>query len=182
MHEPPCRIHARQNRYLLKVYALLHRFAPEHVREDHVDDVVHEIVESILVKVRAGSWVYPAVIEEAFIRRLIVNRRKNRGKERRRGAARDAEHLRSRELMHPIWTSADQSETEEKLAAIQHEVVEKLPKRCRHAYYMVREEGSSYREAARRLRVSEHTVRNYIVTAHRSLRHEFEKRGIGGAA
>jgi DNA-directed RNA polymerase specialized sigma24 family protein len=78
--------------------------------------------------------------------------------------------------------SADQSATEKRVAAIQHAVVERLPKRRGHAYYMVREEGSSYREAARRLHVSEHTVRNYIVTAHRSLRHEFEKRGIGGAA
>ena len=169
---------AWQNRYLLKVYALLRVYAPDHVKRDHIDDVIHEVIAATLEELRAGTWQHGWEVGEVFLRTLLYNRVRNRKRMRRRGQKRDGEYLRSREMTPSSWMSPDRTDHEEWNDEFRKDVLKSLPKRCRKAYRMVREEGLSYAEVARRLGKSVCTVRGHVVTAHRRYREELERQGI----
>jgi len=178
MPESQQRSTSEQDEYLLRLYQMMQRYAPKYARKDQVDDVVHEIVEKVLVALRNGTWDYPDVVDEAFARRLLANHVNNRHKKRRTADEHDGEHLRCRELTHPAWMSPDLADGEEWAVEVQERVLAALPRRCRMAYYMVRVEGDTYAGAAARLGVTTHSVGAYIKRVHRLMREELAALGI----
>jgi RNA polymerase sigma factor (sigma-70 family) len=172
------RSEAEQDRHLVELYEMLRKFAPEHIRGDRVDDAVHETAARVFEKLRAGTWVYPETLDEPFVRKLLINQDRSRARKERRGRARDAEHLRARELTPPAWMSADQCYTEEWIRDFQEKAIEKLPVRCQEAFRLVRDQGCSHAEIAVLLDASVNTICNDLVAARKAIRTAAEAKGI----
>jgi RNA polymerase sigma factor (sigma-70 family) len=162
--------HEEQDRFLVEMYARLNEFAGSYIREDRVEDLVHDIIADVLVDLRKATLSTPMSTDEAFVKHLLSRYVANGHRRRRTAESHDGEHLRVRELEHPSWMSHDPSDREEFILEVQARVLEKLPRRCRMAYQMVRNEGCTYQEAAKRIGVSHHTVCNYLVKAQRAFR------------
>lgn len=178
MSDSHLRTETEQNQLLLEIYSLSRRFAVELIRKQEVDDVVHEIAEGCLVKLRENEWYHDPDDLELFVRVLVWNHLIDRRRKRRTRRKYDAEHLEGRNHRPPAWTSADRFGDEDSIAALQNDILPKLPYRARVTYILVRREGWTYAEVAGEFGVSRETVHNYISEAHRVFRKELEQRGI----
>lgn len=65
--------------------------------------------------------------------------------------------------------SPEEAVLHEELESLVEKAFARLPERCRMIYYLVREEGKSYRETAELLGISERTVNSQMTIARRKL-------------
>jgi DNA-directed RNA polymerase specialized sigma24 family protein len=178
MVAPVPRSAAEQDRYITEVYALLTKYAAEHARADRAADIVHGVAAKIIEKVRTGTWVYPKRLDEALMRTLLVNHRKNKSRDDGKAAARGMDYVRARQLELPAWMRADQSLTEESIWELKEVVLRSLPVRCSEAFRLVHDEEFSYEDAATLLRVSTRTVASDLRMARHALRQAAMAKGL----
>lgn len=85
----------------------------------------------------------------------------------------DGRHVEQIELfsLHIIsdGNSSEDSILNDELESVVERAFNQLPERCRMIYYLVREEGKSYRETAEILGISERTVNSQMTIAKRKL-------------
>jgi RNA polymerase sigma factor (sigma-70 family) len=170
---------ADQDRVLLEIYSLSRAFLRGKVAKQNIDDAVHDIATDCLIKLRTGVWTEAPDNMQAFVRKLVRDYVIDRRRKRVPREEHDAEHLRAREAMPPAWVLPDRpDDDEESIADFRRQVLSKVPKCFREAYYIVREQGLSYEEAAGRMGVTPETVHDYIKKANRAFRKELRVLGI----
>ena len=172
------RSEADQDRLLIRIYKQSRKFAIGAVREEDVDDVVHDVVLHCQAKLRSGAWTERPRNVQAFVRKLVRDTIADRRRREKCDDENAAEYSRIQRAFVPEWMAPDHDWREEDIVEFQMEVAKKLPYLCRLAYYMVRVEGESYTNAAKRLKLSRNTVHNFIVKAQRLYREELRQLGI----
>ncbi len=146
-------------------FAKCYSFALYFIRsEDLSEEVVAEVFlgfwknRESLAKVKSlDSYLYIAIRNQA-----LAMRKKNAGT--------CSEPLK----LFSVHMAAEETDPEEMILKEEFETLvaaafEQLPERCRMIYYLVREEGRSYRETAEKLGISERTVNSQMTIAKRKL-------------
>lgn len=168
---------ARQNRILLEIYPIIRELAAGRTHEEDFEDLAHDVTLKILTKLRAGTWKRPRNMRK-YLLTLILDRRIELYRSEEAADVRALEYVRHQRQNKPEWMLTDSMLTERGMLNFCADVLKKKSRKCRFAYHMVRIEGNTYGEAAARLKVSPHTVHNYIVTAQRAIRLELEALGV----
>jgi RNA polymerase sigma-70 factor (ECF subfamily) len=174
------RSEADQDHLLTRIRRMSRKFAIGAVDPQDVEDVVHDVAANCLLRLRSGELAEEPRNLQAYVRKLVRARIADRLESQEIMDEHDGEHLRIRRLTKPAWMSPDCEWTEEAIVAFQHDIMAKLPNRCRLAYYLVRMEGATYGEAAELLEVSRGVVHEEIKHAHRVFRKELQRLGISG--
>jgi RNA polymerase sigma factor (sigma-70 family) len=158
-------------RLLKDIIRRARRHATKLVSADAADDIAQDVVLDCLTRMRDGQWrtrqSLPALVRKMVQRRLTDHRR---GQESR--LAHEAEHVRERTESIHAWMSPELALQERELERFHEQALAKLPRTCRMAYVMVREEGTPYSVVADRLGVSRAAVNACVVRAQRRLRAE----------
>jgi RNA polymerase sigma-70 factor (ECF subfamily) len=163
---------------IVEIHRLAREFAGKRVAADVADDIAQDICLECLVKIRAGRWSVRHSDLAVFVRGVVRRRVVDWLRRREHGDERNAEHARELEEGEHAWMSPELLLEERELAVVREETLRELPTACRRAYLMVREEGESYKGAARRLGVSRSAVSAHIVTAQRRFRRVLLDRGV----
>lgn len=172
------RSEAAQNRLLLKIYRISRPIAARVADEDEVDDLVQEVAADCLVRLRTRRLARTPRKLRPFVRKVVYARFADMLRKQHGHDERDGEHFRDRSLSQPEWMAVGPPWTESTIEAFREHVMTLLPRRCHVAYYMVRVEGASYKEAADRLGVTRDIVHLEIKRAHAAFRRELLKVGI----
>ena len=165
---------SEEARLLANISTLATRFARRLVatdaaeRADEADDIAQSVVLNCLMLMRAGRWRVETTLgafvasitwrEHAFSRRRSTNR-----------SERDAQFLAERMAQHPAWMDAEASLGEGENKRMRSLALSRLPELCQESYRLVREEGATYREAARQLGTSFGKVVRHVARAERML-------------
>jgi RNA polymerase sigma factor (sigma-70 family) len=174
----PSAADAATERVLLEVAQLARRFAKGVVRREDVEDVAQEVVLECLIKLRNGYWVPGETSTASLVRNMIHRRGVDRLRRAQRRDEREADHCRDlRESVH-AWMSPAVAMEERELNALHDRALAELPPLCRRAYVLVREEGLSYSEVARRLGVTRHAVTSHVTRAQQRLKRSLRAHGV----
>lgn len=173
------RLHrATQDQILVALYALAKVKVEELVPGCYREEVVHELAVAWLERLRAGGWDLPREDWEDFVVGEIRKRRVEDYRGRKRTLARDAIHLRIITDAPREWMSQDLMLEEERLRGFTDAVRGTLPAKCVKAHAMIRDDQLTYAQVAKRLRVSERCVHEYVKTVHRTFRNALPSVGI----
>jgi len=168
-----------QDKLVMRVYDLARKTLGDMVvRRQDIDDVVHEIAENCLIRVRERRWHYRPRNFDQFIYKLVWNHLRKRRRRRHVRREYDLAYLLERSQRMPDWSSADRSFDEESIWATCRKFLSTLPRRKRAAFELVRIDGVAHAEAAEHLELSRETIKNYVCEVTRGLRKEFEAQGI----
>jgi DNA-directed RNA polymerase specialized sigma24 family protein len=172
------RTKADQNRLLIEIHARARRFAIGEVDDDVVEDIAADIALNALVRLRSKMWTKLPKNLQALVRKMTANRVASFHRDQKVERANLREFQRIQQSIEREWMSPDPEWDEASIDEYQAEVMRKLPRRCRLAYYLVRVEGDSYEQAAERMQVTTRTICKYIVHAHRVFREELRAVGV----
>ena len=153
---------------LVEVSALANGFARRLVARDAADDLAQEVVLDCLVRLRTGRWRIDTTLEafvasttwrqHAYAMRRVANRR-----------SRDAQHLAERSARDPAWMDPALSFDAHEDDVLLKRALAELPAGCRAAWVLVREDGATYRNVARRLGISCGLVASHVTRAEQHL-------------
>jgi RNA polymerase sigma factor (sigma-70 family) len=169
---------SEQNALLLQIYDLAHRVAREWIPAQRRDDVVHDFSLRCLERLRAGEWTAPICSLERYIELQLIGRKANFRRNRRRTARRDAGYLDVMTEAPREWMSQELETEERRLRAFTDRVRDSLPKKAVNAHALHRDDGLSYREVAKKLRVSSNDVHRYMKQVHERFREMLPTLGI----
>jgi DNA-directed RNA polymerase specialized sigma24 family protein len=173
------RLHtATQDQILLALYALAKVKVEELVPGCYREEVVHELAAVWLERLRAGGWDLPREDWEDFVVGEIRKRRVEDYRARKRTLRRDGVHLQIITDAPREWMSQDLKIEEERLRGFLDTVRATLPAKCVRAHAMIRDDQLTYAEVAKKLRVSERCVHEYIKTVHQAFRRALRSVGI----
>jgi RNA polymerase sigma-70 factor (ECF subfamily) len=168
---------ATQDELLISIYNHALAACARRARTEDLADVAGDVVADCTEQVRSGTWKGPNNLK-AFVRKLVKDKIADRRRKQLMDDEHDAQFLSDITASDPEWMAPAREWDEHEIGALQDDLLARLPARCRMAYIMVRVEGDSYTNAARRLGVTRNTIRNFIVRAQRQFRGEFERLGI----
>jgi RNA polymerase sigma factor (sigma-70 family) len=158
-------------RLLKEIIRRAGRHAEKLMSADAAEDIAQDVVLECLTRMREGKWrirrSLPALVRKMVRRRLTDHLR---GQESR--VTHEEEHVRERTESIHAWMSPELALQERELERFHEETLASLPRACRRAYVMVREEGTPYGVAADRLGVSRAAVNSHVVAAQRRFRTE----------
>lgn len=166
---------------LMDVATLARRFAGKYMCTHDAEDLAQDVVLECLIRMRAGKWK-PIISLGAFVRAMVWRRRTDSLRQRERRTSRDAEHARALTESVHTWMSPEHALEERELLSFHEQTLTSLPRSCRRAYVMVREEEAPYQLVADRLGVSRATVCAHVVAAQRRFRLELLEQGIATRA
>ena len=165
---------SEEARLLADISTLATRFARKLLasepdeRADEAEDIAQSVVLNCQTLIRARRWRVDTSLEalvasitwreHAFSKRRSTNR-----------SERDAQFLAEREAQHPAWMDAEASVREGENTRMRSLALSRLPTRCRESYRLVREDGATYREAARQLGTTVWKVDRDVARAERLL-------------
>lgn len=159
--------------------AELHRFFQSRLREpQNVDDLMQVVCERLLRYPPAGVLREPHRYLYRIAWRVLNETNRRTQRERRQMITCDAQELEAlAEEFGTLWVDDEDRES----SAEEHleRVLSELPKVCQIALLRQRRDGRSYKEIARELNVSVHTVKKYIVRALDHFRQHFRIRRQG---
>jgi RNA polymerase sigma factor (sigma-70 family) len=158
-------------RILTEVFTLARRHAGKLMSGAAADDLAQDVVLECLTRMRAGKWRVPRSLA-ALVRKMAKRRRADVRLHRKRRASRQGEYARELAERTHAWMSPDVALHDRELERFYAQAVAKLPRTCRRAYVMVREEDTPYSAVADRLGVSRAAVNACVVRAQRRLRAE----------
>jgi RNA polymerase sigma factor (sigma-70 family) len=107
---------------------------------------------------------------EGLIHRAVANAIANRKRGADRRATAERVHLDERTATSPGWEPADHTVRENELLYIVEGAIADMPDVMREVFRLIRLEGASYKEAARRLGIGVGTVHTHLVRANARLR------------
>jgi DNA-directed RNA polymerase specialized sigma24 family protein len=159
-----------QDQILLALYELAKAKVEELVPGCYCEEVVHELAAVWLERLRAGRWDLAREDWEDFVVEEIRNRRVEDTRARKRTLARDGLHLQVISDAPREWMSQDLKIEEERLREFLDRVRATLPPKCVRAHAMIRDDKMTYAQVAKKLRVSERRVHEYVKTVHQAFR------------
>jgi len=159
-----------QDEILIRIYALAQYHARKHVRPGYREDMVQNLALEWLERLRAGTWDVKREAWNEFVISELRNHKTADRRKRRREMTRDAIHLETISNARREWMSPELRLEEEGLQDFAEQIRATLPRKCVRAHRLVRDEGMTYTEAAKKLRVSPHLAHDYVKTVHRVFR------------
>jgi RNA polymerase sigma factor (sigma-70 family) len=148
------------------------------VRRQDMEDVVHEVIEKCLVRLRQHRWDAEPEDFEKFVRVMLHNQIRDHGRARRSRLDRDTLYFAETEDRQPEWARADRPMDEEKIAALQREILEKVPRHMQAPYALVRQFHMPRIEVATKLGMALGMLNNLVSKAQQIYRRELEERGL----
>jgi RNA polymerase sigma factor (sigma-70 family) len=158
-------------RILTEVFTLARRHAGKLMSGAAADDLAQDVVLECLTRMRGGKWRVPRSLA-ALVRSMAKRRRADLRLQHKRRASRQGEYAGELAESTHAWMSPDLALRERELERFHEQALAKLPRTCRMAYIMVREEDTPYSVVADRLGVSRAAVNACVVRAQRRLRAE----------
>jgi RNA polymerase sigma-70 factor (ECF subfamily) len=171
------RTEAEQDQLLLDIYELSRRFAVLKLETHEVDDFVQDLALHCLIRLRTGVWKHAPENVHGFVWKLVKNAVASHCRRLTREDAFQEVYATHQDDIVPEWVSPDRSADEEVLSSFGRQLVDKLPKKCREVYALVREEGMTEAEAALMLDISAKTAHNQMTIANRYLSKHLEQQG-----
>ncbi len=138
------------------------------------EDTAHYLLQDVYIK----AWLHRKALAEieypvAWLKKTATNACINYLRRSRL----EASWLREVSV-HEGPGSRDSLSSEKELREAIHEAVEQLPPQRKKIYLLSREQGLDRKAIAQELELSEHTVKNQLVSAIRSIKTFLEKRGL----
>ncbi|MDB4875609.1 MAG: hypothetical protein JWM41_2055 [Gemmatimonadetes bacterium] len=163
---------------LVEVANVARLAARELVSADLADDIAHDVVLACLIKLRTGQLVISADAFVGIARQIARHRAIDhlRGRQHRRMRELDFAHEIAESAR--VWMCPELALRESELSTFHRHTLRRLPRRCRRAFVMVREERTSYKLVAKRLGVSRGVVCADVVTAQRQFRVGLLEQGL----
>lgn len=151
-----------------QVRELAFRYALRKTDYDSAGDIAQEVAFDCLLRLRRNRWQV-AKSQKALVASMTRHKlstlrvKKNNRKER------EEQFMAERSARCPEWMDPARRFEEREEVLIRAQALEELPEKCRSAYLLVREEGVTRREVARRLGISFGLVVNHVARAERQL-------------
>ena len=165
---------SEEARLLANISTLASRFARRLLatesaeRADDAEDIAQSVVLKCLLLMRAGRWRVETTLE-GYVASITWREHASARRRSTNRSERDAQFLAEREAQHPAWMDAEASVREGENERMRRLALSRVPMRCRESYRLVREEGATYREAARQLGTSMAMVVRHLARAERLL-------------
>ena len=173
---------AEQDRFLLVIYSLSREIAIGLVKEEDVDDIVHDVAVQCLDRLRARDWTHTPADTFAFVWRLVNSLIVDLDSRAAERAEHDGLYIRKKNARSRAAVQRDRSRESQGIRDCDRRVLARLSYRCRTAFYLAREARASTREIAVRLHVSPRTVHGYIKRAARALEKPFAAMEMAAAS
>jgi len=167
-----------QDAILLEIYVLAGKHALEWISAQYRADIVHDIALACLERLRDGTWTAPELGLDRFVELQILDRCVKRRRSRRSAEQRDAKYLASVVDAPREWMSQELKREEDRLREFAATVRKTLSKGERRAHLLVRDDGITYAQAAKKLRIPRGLVHTRIKTVHRAFRAAMKEIGI----
>lgn len=178
MFQKPTLPRAHQDAILLSLYPIAQRVVAEWIAPQERDDAVHDFVLQVVRALRFGSWRTPLIPLEQFALIAILEGKWRRKRTRRSDAARAGKYLTMLEQVPREWMSQELHYEEHRLRSFADNVRGTLPERGVQIHRMVRDDGMTYNEVAKKLGISRRSVHRAIHKAQDRFRHELPSLGI----
>lgn len=166
-----------ESQLFAEVATIARTLAARVVPADAVDDLVQEVVLRCLVEHRAGRAIDRDRLP-GLVKMLVFVCTTHESQRTRRRGERDALHEQEMRASEHVWMSPDLAIEQQELENVYQRALDALPRACRRAYTLVRDEALTYEQAAARLGVSRATVCFHVVTAQSRLRDALREHGV----
>jgi DNA-directed RNA polymerase specialized sigma24 family protein len=148
------------------------------VRACYRDDMVQDLIAEWLAALRAGTWNYPPEGLDEYVESAVRQRLTGNLRHRQRSLHRDHVHAEIIAGAPREWMSQDLKIESDRLDAFAEAVRATLPRKYVRAHRMVRDDGLTYAEAARRLRTSVASIHKYVTVVQRTFRAALRGSGV----
>lgn len=138
------------------------------------EDIAHDLLQDVYIK----AWLHRKALTEmefplAWLKKTATNACINY----LRRTKVEANWLREVSV-HLVPEKQDSLSSEKELRHAIHEAIEQLPPQRKKIYQLSREQGLNRKAIAQELGLSEHTVKNQLVSALQSIKTFLEKKGL----
>jgi RNA polymerase sigma factor (sigma-70 family) len=161
---------------VVAIHSLARQYAERIVEPDVAADVAQDVTIACLMKLRAGRLPSSSPALTALVRRMVRDRAIDWWRSCDRRGERDGQHHSESCASTNAWMSPDAVIEDAELWAFYVRTRDSMPKMCRQVYVMLREEGASYQQVAKRLGIAVATVRWHLVAAQRRFRDALKER------
>jgi RNA polymerase sigma factor (sigma-70 family) len=141
-------------------------------------DVAQDVAFEYLMQIRTDMWIPPRVGLERAVRKRAMARAVDLLREEKRRRAREWRHVAEYYTRNPTWAEPDKALEEQLVMSCFEKAVGRLTPACRRVFFMIRQEGMSYREVEEKLKISRSAVNALMVRAQRALRRAFREQGF----
>lgn len=161
-------ISCEEARTVAQVRDLAFRYALRKTDYDTADDIAQEVAIDCLLRLRRNQWRV-AKSKKALVASMTRNKLSTLKEKKKHRKEREEQFMAERSARCPEWMDPARRFEEREEVLIRARALEELPKKCRSAYLLVREDGVTRREVARRLGISFGLVVNHVARAERHL-------------
>jgi hypothetical protein len=166
-----------QDALLLDIYASAQKHALVWVRAHYREDIVQEVALECLERLRARTWVTPALGLDRYVELRVLDRRIKR-RSRHYAEQRDARYLRTFVDAPREWMSQELKGEEDRLRDFAAAVRKTLRRGDVRAHLLVRDDNMTYAKAARTLRIPRERIHTRLTTVHHAFRAALNEIGI----
>ena len=166
-----------QDALLTTISTLAWQYAKKKHGRARAEDLAQDIVLECLTMMREGRWHIEGTLD-AYIRWMLTRRQIDQLRQRQAQREHHKEHGRILVESTHAWMRPDLAYEERELEQFHDETLAGLPRVCRHAYVMVREEQCSYRVAADQMGLSRSAIHAHVVSAQNRFRSRLLAEGI----
>jgi DNA-directed RNA polymerase specialized sigma24 family protein len=167
-----------QDALLLDIYASAQKHALVWVRAHYREDIVQEVALECLERLRARTWVTPALGLDRYVELRVLDRRIKRRRSRHFAERRDARYLRTFVDAPREWMSQELKGEEDRLRDFAAAVRKTLSKGEVRAHLLVRDDDMTYAKAAKILRIPRERIHTRMTTVHHVFRAALKEIGI----
>ena len=177
MYAIPTTEESAQDALLTTISTLAWQYADKKHGAARAEDLAQDIVLECLTMMREGRWRIEGTLD-AFVCSMLEKRRIDQLRQRRAQRQHHREHGRILVESRHAWMRPDLALEERDLERFHADTLASLPRVCRHAYTMVREEQCSYQVVADRMGLSRAAINFHVVSAQKRFRKRLRAHGI----